>query len=71
MEHADWPSDFYVIGDEAFVCTTNNFLTPYSGHGLGPWKDAFNFSYLPCGNVLNVHLHCWSSVGASYGIRFK
>ncbi|MFO0447033.1 MAG: hypothetical protein ACK51L_05105, partial [bacterium] len=29
-------------GDEAFVCT-NNFLTPYSGRGLGPWKDAFNF----------------------------
>ena len=42
VEHSDWPSDFYVIGDEAFVCT-NNFLTPYSGRGLGPWKDAFNF----------------------------
>ena len=42
VEHDDWPSDFYVIGDEAFVCT-NNFLTPYSGCGLGPWKDAFNF----------------------------
>jgi hypothetical protein len=33
---------FYVIGDEAFACT-NNFLTPYSGCGLGPWNDAFNF----------------------------
>jgi hypothetical protein len=42
VEDPNWPSDFYVIGDEAFVCT-NNFLTPYSGRGLGPWKDAFNF----------------------------
>jgi hypothetical protein len=42
VEHDDWPSNFYVMGDEAFVCT-NNFLTPYSGRGLGPWKDAFNF----------------------------
>ena len=31
VEDPNWPSDFYVIGDEAFVCT-NNFLTPYSGH---------------------------------------
>ncbi len=35
VEHDDWLSELYVIGDEAFVCT-NNFLTPYSGHGLGP-----------------------------------
>jgi hypothetical protein len=41
-EDPNWPSDFYVIGDEAFVCT-HNFLTPYNGHGLGPWKDAFTF----------------------------
>ena len=42
VEHDDWPMEFYVIGDEAFVCT-NNFLTPYSGCGLGPWTDAFDF----------------------------
>jgi hypothetical protein len=42
VEEPNWPSDFYVIGDEAFVCT-NNFLTPHSGSGLGPWKDAFSF----------------------------
>jgi hypothetical protein len=40
VEHADWPPDFYVIGDEAFVCT-NNLLTPYSGNGLGCWMVAF------------------------------
>jgi hypothetical protein len=42
LEHDDRPMEFYVIGDEAFVCT-NNFLTPYSGRGLGPSKVAFNF----------------------------
>jgi len=42
VEHDDWPSNYYIIGDEAFVCT-KNFLTPYSGRGLGPWKDSFNF----------------------------
>jgi hypothetical protein len=42
VEHDDWPTEFYVIGDEAFVCM-NNFLTPYSGHGLVPRKDAYNF----------------------------
>jgi hypothetical protein len=41
VEHDDWPSNYYVIGDEAFVCT-NNFLTPYSGCGLGLWRDAYN-----------------------------
>ena len=44
VEHDDWPPNFYVIGDEAFVCT-NNILTPYSGRSLGRWKDAF---YHPC-----------------------
>jgi hypothetical protein len=42
VEHDDWSMEFYVIGDKAFVCT-NNFLTPYSGCGLGPWTDAFDF----------------------------
>jgi hypothetical protein len=42
VEHDDWPLDFYVLGDEALVCS-NYFLTPYSRCGLGPWKDAFKF----------------------------
>lgn len=42
IEGPSWPNEFYVVGDEAFICT-NNFLTPYSGRGLGPWKDSFNY----------------------------
>ncbi len=51
--------EFYVIGDESFICT-NNLLTPYSGHGLGPWKDTFNFylssmhQYIQCSFALIV-----------------
>jgi hypothetical protein len=36
------PPEYYVIGDEAFVCT-QNFLIPWSGGNLGPWKDSFNY----------------------------
>lgn len=36
------PSRFYVIGDEAFT-TTDQLLTPYSGHGLDAWQDSFNY----------------------------
>lgn len=36
------PSQYYVIGDEAFSNTTQ-FLTPWSGTGLGVWKDSFNY----------------------------
>ena len=42
VEHSDWPSDFYVIGDEAFVCTNN-----FSHHilvedwGLGRMPSTF------------------------------
>jgi len=36
------PNQFYLIGDEAFQCT-NQLLVPYSGRGLGVWKDSFNF----------------------------
>jgi hypothetical protein len=36
------PPDFFFIGDEAFQ-NTDQFLVPYGGHGLGPWKDAFNY----------------------------
>ena len=36
------PGQYYVIGDEAFKCT-NQFLVPFSGTGLGLWKDSFNY----------------------------
>lgn len=36
------PDEYYVIGDEAFV-NTNNFLIPWSGRGIGLWKDSFNY----------------------------
>jgi len=36
------PAQFFLIGDEAFSCC-NQLLVPYSGRGLGTWKDSFNF----------------------------
>ena len=42
VEGPAWPDEYYVIGDEAFVCT-NNFLVPYSGRGIGVAKDSFNY----------------------------
>lgn len=36
------PSQYYFIGDGAFS-NTAQFLVPWSGTGLGPWKDSFNF----------------------------
>lgn len=36
------PEKYFVIGDEAFV-NTPQFLVPWSGRGLGPWKDSFNY----------------------------
>lgn len=35
-------TDYYVIGDEAFVCT-DHLLTPWSGKNLEPCKDSFNY----------------------------
>jgi len=42
VEGDSWPSNFYTIGDEAFV-NTNQFLIPYAGRGLSQDKDAFNW----------------------------
>ena len=36
------PEPYYFIGDEAFVCA-NQFLVPWSGRGLPPGKDSFNY----------------------------
>jgi hypothetical protein len=36
------PTPYYVIGDEAFV-NEDQVLVPWSGRGLGPWKDSFNY----------------------------
>lgn len=36
------PAQYFIIGDEAFSCT-DQLLVPYSGRGLGVWKDSFNY----------------------------
>jgi hypothetical protein len=36
------PSEYYIVGDEAYV-NTQQLLTPWSGRGIGVWKDSFNF----------------------------
>ncbi len=36
------PKPNYVIGDEAFT-NLEQFLVPWSGRGLGPWRDSFNY----------------------------
>jgi hypothetical protein len=42
LDDGGLPAPYYVIGDEAFVCT-DQFLVPWSGRGLSPDKDSFNF----------------------------
>ena len=42
IDEGKLPAQFFLIGDEAFTCV-NQFLVPYSGRGLGTWKDSFNF----------------------------
>ena len=42
LEAGVLPEEYYFIGDEAFV-NTNQFLIPWSGTGLGLWKDSFNY----------------------------
>ena len=36
------PLQYFFVGDEAFSCT-EQLLVPYSGRGLGTWKDSFNY----------------------------
>ena len=36
------PEQYFFIGDEAFS-NTQQFLSPWPGRGLGPFKDSFNF----------------------------
>jgi hypothetical protein len=42
IEEGLLPIEYYLIGDEAFV-NTAQFLVPWSGRGIGTWKDSFNF----------------------------
>jgi hypothetical protein len=42
IQEGKLPSEYYIIGDDAFDCDSQ-VLVPYSGHGLGPWKDSFNY----------------------------
>ena len=36
------PAQFFIIGDEAFT-NINQVLSPWSGRGIGAYKDAFNY----------------------------
>jgi hypothetical protein len=36
------PSKYFIISDEA-LSSTESVLTPFSGTGLGPWLDSFNY----------------------------
>jgi hypothetical protein len=36
------PKQYFIGGDEAFTCT-DSFVSPWSGRGLGVWKDSFNY----------------------------
>ena len=42
LDNGDLPSEYFVIGDEAFVCSSQ-ILCPWSGSNLGLWKDSFNY----------------------------
>lgn len=42
LDQGRLPPKYYIIGDEAFVCT-NQLLVPYGGKHLGRWKDSFNY----------------------------
>lgn len=42
LETGRLPRQYFFVADEAFT-NTNQLLVPYSGHGLGPWKDSFNY----------------------------
>jgi hypothetical protein len=42
VDESKLPAQYYFIGDEAFV-NTNQFLVPWSGRGLGLYRDSFNY----------------------------
>ena len=42
LENGSVPPQYYFIGDEAFS-NRDQFLVPYSGTGLPPDKDSFNY----------------------------
>ena len=42
VAQGDLKYTYYIIGDEAFV-NSEHLLTPWSGTGLGVWKDSFNY----------------------------
>jgi hypothetical protein len=41
LDSGKLPRQYYIVDDEAFVCT-DQLPVPYSGRGLGVWKDSFN-----------------------------
>jgi hypothetical protein len=42
IEESCLPPQYYFIGDDGFTCS-NEFLTPWSGTGIGVDKDSFNY----------------------------
>eukprot|EP00600_Ochromonadales_sp_CCMP1393_P011227 CAMPEP_0175017390 /NCGR_PEP_ID=MMETSP0005-20121125/12371_1 /TAXON_ID=420556 /ORGANISM="Ochromonas sp., Strain CCMP1393" /LENGTH=398 /DNA_ID=CAMNT_0016274799 /DNA_START=829 /DNA_END=2026 /DNA_ORIENTATION=+ len=42
LDAGSLPLEYFFIGDEAFV-NSNQLMVPWSGHGLDPWRDSFNF----------------------------
>jgi hypothetical protein len=42
LDEGKLPRQYYVVGDEAFV-NCNQFLVPWSGRGLGLYRDSFNY----------------------------
>jgi hypothetical protein len=42
ISNGDLPANLLLIGDEAFSCT-NQTQSPWSGRGLGRFKDSYNF----------------------------
>ena len=42
LEDGALPGQYYFIGDEAFQ-NADQFLVPWGGRGLDPWKESFNY----------------------------
>lgn len=47
IANGDLDKDLFLIGDEAFSCT-NQVQSPWSGRGLGRWKDSYNYHLSSC-----------------------
>ena len=68
------PEEFYLIGDEAFV-NSQQLLVPWSGRGLGPRKDSFNYhlsAMIQCIEIaFGLLTRRWGFFWRSLTCRFK